>query len=102
MIDPSWNDGERDFLGQGPMRGEELVRTWLRNDPARTFTLIYSKRSTGWSAYAALQATDVGDRVRVCAVSEPHLLIPKIRDLRTALVEPFAWDNGACRLGAGG
>jgi hypothetical protein len=101
LLDPSWNDGERNFLGQGPMRGDALVRTWLRADPARTFTLIYSKRSTGWASYAALQHTDVGARVRVCVVTEPHLLVPTVRDLRTALVDPPAWDNGTCRLGAG-
>lgn len=103
LLDPSWNDGERDFLGQGPVRGEQLVRTWLRNDPTRTFTLIYSKRSVGWSAYAGLQSdSEVGARVRVCVVSEPHLLVPRVTDLATALVDPFAWDNGTCRLGAGG
>lgn len=102
MLDPSWEDGARDFLGQGPMRGDQLVRTWLHNDPSRTFTLIYSKRSIGWSSYAALQQTEVGSQVRVCVVSEPHLLVPTVRDLRTALVDPPAWDNGTCRLGAGG
>ncbi len=103
MLDPSWEDGARDFLGQGPMRGDEIVRTWLHNDPSRTFTLIYSKRSTGWSSYAALlQNTEVGHQVRVCVVSEPHLLVPTVRDLKTALVDPLAWDNGTCRLGGGG
>lgn len=102
MLDPSWDDGARDFLGQGPVRGDQLVRTWLRSDPNRMFTLIYSKRSTGWSNYAALQTTDVGTRVRVCVVSEPHLLVPTVKDLATALVDPLAWDNGTCRLGAGG
>ena len=102
MLDPSWEDGARDFLGQGPMRGDELVKSWLRNDPSRTFTLIYSKRSTGWASYAALQHSEVGTRVRVCVVNEPHLLIPSVRDLRTALIDPPAWDNGTCRLGAGG
>jgi hypothetical protein len=102
MIDPSWYDGARDFLGQGPIYGDTLVHTWLSNDPSRTFTLIYSKRSAGWKSYADLQRTDVGARVRVCVVTEPHLLVPTVKDLATALVDPLAWDNGTCTLGAGG
>ena len=100
MVDPSWDDGARDFLGQGPMRGEQLVRTWLRNDETRTFTLIRSRRSVGWASYADLQDdAEVGDRVRVCVVSEAHLLVPTVRDLAVALTEPLAWDNGTCTWG---
>lgn len=99
MLDPSWADGARDFLGEGPVRGETIVADWLRRDESRLFTLIYSKRSIGWANYAELQKTDVGDRVRVCVVSEPHMLVPTVRDMRTALVDPLAWDNGTCRWG---
>jgi hypothetical protein len=97
MLDPSWPDGLRDFLGRGPERGEDIVKTWLEADPGRTFVLIYSRRSTGWSGYAALQSTEVGARVKVCAVDAPHLRIPTVGGLRDALVDPIAWDNGTCR-----
>jgi hypothetical protein len=97
MVDPSWPDGERDFLGRGPERGEDIVRDWLLADPARTFTLVYSTRSIGWENYAALRASDeVGVQVRVCATGLPHLLVPTEPDLHTALVEPPDFDNGRC------
>jgi hypothetical protein len=99
MLDPSWPDGLRDFAGRGPQRGEDIIHSWLRDDPARTFTLIYSRRSVGWSGYAALQRTEVGDRVKVCAVEQPHLLVPTVAGLRDALVDPVSWDNGTCRWG---
>lgn len=99
MLDPSWEDGARDFLGDGPVRGATIVADWLRSDESRLFTLIYSKRSVGWSSYVALQTTDVGDRVRVCAVTEAHMLVPKVRDLQIALADPLAWDNGTCKWG---
>lgn len=101
LIDPLWPDGERDFLGRGPERGEDIVRTWLREDPRRTFLLVHSRKSGGWSNYAALQETDVGRQVKVCAVDEPHLEVPKIDGLRDALVDPVSWDNGACSWGTG-
>lgn len=85
MIDPSWPDGLRDFAGRGPERGEDIVRAWLTADPARSFVLIYSKRSAGWADYAALQASPVGARVTVCAVDQPHLLVPTVGHLRDAL-----------------
>lgn len=99
MLDPSWVDGARDFAGRGPERGEDIVHAWLVDDPERTFTLIYSRRSVGWSNYAALAATDVGDRVQVCAVDTPHLLIPQIPGLAGALSAPWDWDNGTCEWG---
>jgi hypothetical protein len=99
LLDPSWPDGARDFTGRGPEHGEDIVRAWLLADPARTFVLIHSRRSTGWDNYAALQHTDVGDRVKVCAVSAPHLLVPKVTDLAAALVAPDDWDNGSCSWG---
>jgi hypothetical protein len=101
MLDPLWPDGERDFLGRGPERGEELVRAWLRADPRRTFLLIYSAGSAGWYGYAALQQTDVGARVKVCSLEEPHLLVPAAAGIRDALVDPEGWDNGACSWGTG-
>jgi hypothetical protein len=102
LVDPSWPDGRRDFAGRGPERGEDIVKAWLAADPARTFLLIYSRRSAGWSGYAALAASAVGARVKVCAVEQPHLRVPTVPRLHDALVDPVAWDNGACRLGAGG
>jgi hypothetical protein len=97
MVDPSWPDGLRDFTGRGPERGEDIVKAWLTDVPARTFLLIYSRRSTGWSGYAALQASEVGARVKVCAVDTPHLRVPTVPHLHDALVDPVSWDNGACR-----
>jgi len=99
LLDPSWPDGPRDFAGRGPERGEDIVKAWLVADPDRTFLLIYSTRSTGWSDYAALQDTAIGGRVKVCAVDEPHLLVPTVPDVHDALVDPDGWDNGACRWG---
>jgi len=90
LLDPSWPDGRRDFTGRGPERGEDIVRAWLTDDPARTFLLVYSRRSTGWASYAALQTTEVGARVTVCAVDEPHLLIPTVPHLREVLLAPVA------------
>jgi hypothetical protein len=97
MVDPSWPDGERDFAGRGPERGEDIVRDWLLLDPARTFTLIYSTRSTGWQDYAALRTSDVGAQVKVCSTRLPHLLVPTEPDLQSALVDPVEWDNGTCQ-----
>lgn len=99
MLDPSWTDGARDFLGRGPERGEDIVRAWLAADPWRTFTLIYSTRSTGWASYAALLTSDVGAQVKVCSVGEPHLHVPRIAGIHDALVDPVSWDNGRCRWG---
>lgn len=100
MLDPSWEDSARDFLGSGPVRGADIVHDWLAADPARVFVLLYSTRSVGWASYAALAtADDVGDRVKVCATSEPHLRIPAIRGLDALLIDPIAWDNGRCRWG---
>ncbi len=99
MIDPVWPDGERDFLGRGPERGEELVRAWLREDRRRTFLLIHSSGSAGWQAYAALLETDVGPQVKVCTVEAPHLRVPAVAGIRDALVDPEGWDNGACTRG---
>jgi len=100
MLDPSWPDGLRDFAGRGPERGEDIVKAWLEADPARTFLLIYSRRSTGWSGYAALQASEVGTRVKVCAVDQPHLRVPTVPHVQGALVDPESWDNGTCRWGS--
>lgn len=100
MLDPSWPDGARDFAGRGREHGEDIVKAWLLDDPTRTFLLIYSRRSTGWANYAALQKTDVGDRVKVCAVDQPHLLVPTVKDVHDALVDPDTWDNGSCHWGS--
>ncbi|NVB84208.1 MAG: hypothetical protein HOV81_37880 [Kofleriaceae bacterium] len=102
LLDPSWPDGARNFLGDGPVRGEDIIEAWLEADEARTFTLIYSTRSVGWSNYVALQKRAVGDRVKVCKVTEPHMLVPKVRGIHDALVDPVAWDNGTCTWGTGG
>ena len=99
LLDPSWPDGLRDFTGRGPQRGEDIVQAWLAADPGRTFLLIYSTRSTGWSEYAALQHGEVAAQVKVCAVDEPHLRVPAVPGVHDALVDPDAWDNGRCRWG---
>lgn len=99
LLDPSWPDGARDFTGRGPERGDAIVKAWLLADPERTFLLIYSTRSTGWAEYAALQDTEVGARVKVCSVDEPHLRVPTAAGIHDALVDPDAWDNGSCAWG---
>jgi hypothetical protein len=99
MLDPSWPDGLRDFAGRGRERGEDIVREWLLEDPDRTFLLIYSRRSTGWSDYAALLQSEVGDRVKVCSVDVPHLQVPTVPYLHDALVDPDGWYNGTCQWG---
>jgi len=99
LLDPSWPDGLRDFAGRGPERGDDIVKTWLSADDERTFLLIYSTRSIGWSDYAALQRSEVGARVKVCAVDQPHLLVPTVPDVGDALIDPDAWDNGTCAWG---
>jgi hypothetical protein len=101
LLDPSWPDGLRDFAGRGPERGEDIVKSWLLADDERTFLLIYSTRSTGWSEYAGLRESEVGARVKVCAVDQPHLLVPTVPDVGDALIAPDAWDNGACEWGTG-
>lgn len=100
LLDPSWEDGARDFLGDGPRRGADIVRDWLAADPARTFLLVYSTRSVGWKSYAALLTSDVGEQVKVCAVGVWHSQVPSIPTLHEALVDPASWDNGRCRRGA--
>jgi hypothetical protein len=99
MLDPSWPDGLRDFTGRGPERGEDIVRAWLAADPARTFLLVYSSRSTGWQNYAALLHGEVATQVKVCVVDVPHLLVPRVPQLDEALVDPDTWDNGRCQWG---
>ena len=96
LLDPSWPDGARDFLGMGPVRGEDIVKDWLLADPERTFTLVYSTRSTGWANYAALATSEVGAQVRVCSVTAPHLLVPKVSGIGGVLVDPVGWNNGTC------
>ncbi|MEO8701767.1 MAG: hypothetical protein ABI867_17100 [Kofleriaceae bacterium] len=92
MLDPSWPDGARDFADRGPERGEDIVRDWLYADPARTFTLVYSTRSVGWSNYVTLRDdADIGSQVTICALTKPHLLIPTEPGLHAALVDPVAW-----------
>lgn len=101
MLDPSWPDGARDFCGRGPEHGEDIVEAWLEQDPDRTFTIIYSTRSIGWSTYVDLQKGAAGTRVKVCHVSVPHLLIPTISGIHDALVDPASWNNGTCTWGTG-
>lgn len=99
LLDPSWEDGARDFLGDGPRHGEDIVHDWLASDPARTFLLVYSTKSVGWKSYVTLLDSDVGDRVKVCAVSVVHAQVPAVPKLHDALVDPDGWDNGRCRTG---
>jgi hypothetical protein len=92
LLDPSWPDGLRDFADRGPERGEDIVRDWLLADPARTFTLVYSTRSVGWSNYVTLRDDDeVGAQVTICKLTRPHLLVPTEPGLHAALVDPVAW-----------
>jgi hypothetical protein len=99
LLDPSYPDGLRDFTGRGPERGEDIVKAWLSSDPARTFLLVYSTRSTGWAEYAALRTTEVAAQVKVCAVDAPHLQVPAVPHVHDALVDPDGWDNGRCPRG---
>lgn len=99
LLDPSYPDGLRDFTGRGPERGEDIVKAWLVADPVRTFLLVYSTRSIGWSGYAALQTSEVAAQVKVCAVDAPHLQVPAVPHVHDALVDPDGWDNGRCRWG---
>jgi len=99
LLDPSYPDGLRDFTGRGPQRGKDIVKAWLVADPARTFLLVYSTRSTGWAEYAALRTTEVAAQVKVCAVDAPHLQVPAVPHVHDALVDPDGWDNGRCRWG---
>ena len=99
LLDPSWPDGLRDFTGRGAERGPDIVKAWLAADPMRTFLLIYSTRSTGWAEYAGLLASEVGARVKVCSVDEPHLLVPTVPEVDAAVVDPDGWDNGRCTWG---
>lgn len=101
MIDPSWEDGERDFAGRGPERGADIVRDWLLADESRTFVILYSTRSTGWASYVALADSDVGAQVKVCSVNVAHYLVPKVEGLADALVDPIWADAGSCRWGGG-
>jgi hypothetical protein len=97
LLDPSYPDGLRDFTGRGPERGEDIVKAWLVADPVRTFLLVYSTRSIGWSGYAALRTSEVAAQVKVCAVDAPHLQVPAVPHVHDALVDPDGWDNGRCR-----
>lgn len=99
LIDPSWEDGERDFAGRGPERGADIVRDWLLADESRTFVILYSTRSTGWASYVALADSDVSAQVKVCTVNVPHYLVPKVEGLADALIDPIWNDAGACRWG---
>ena len=92
LLDPSWPDGARDFTGHGPEHGEAIVREWLLGDPARTFTLVYSRRSIGWDHYAALAGdAEVAAQVTTCAIDEPHLRVPRHPGLAELLADPTAW-----------
>jgi hypothetical protein len=92
LLDPSWPDGARDFAGRGPERGEDIVRDWLLADPARTFVLVHSTTSIGWSNYAGLRDdAEIGSQVTICRLTRPHLTIPSEPGLRDALTDPGAW-----------
>jgi hypothetical protein len=97
LVDPSWPDGARDFAGRGPEHGEAIVRAWLRADPWRMFTLVYSTRSVGWDGYAALvDDPEVGWQVQTCAVAAPHLRVPQTPQLAELLAFPWALPDGMC------
>ncbi len=98
LLDPSWNDGKRDFLSDGfPVTGDALVKKWLQGNKDRNFLLIYSSSSVGWSNYAALiNDTIVGGQVKVCFVSVSHLNVPAAVG-PLAILDPEGFDNGTCR-----
>ncbi len=98
LIDPSWNDGYRDFLTNGQLvTGESLVKNWLLNDQHRKFLLVYSTLSVGWSNYAALiKDSDVGSQVKVCFVHSSHLKVPAALGPE-AILDPEGFDNGNCQ-----
>ena len=97
MLDPSWEDGKRDFAGRGPEYGDQIVKDWLVADPSRTFLLIYSTTSTGWARYKALaDDPDVAAQVSTCLVARPHLALPQTPHLHDALVDPVDWDRAPC------
>lgn len=97
LLDPSWNDGERNFAG-AVTTGPKLVEQWLAGDPTRRFVLIHSTSSTGWAEYEALRQSAVGGRVRVCSVVAPHLEVPSVVG-RGALLAPETWEGGRCAWG---
>lgn len=86
MLDPSWEDGARDFLDDDnpstnpsvkATTGAAIVKNWLTSDSKRKFLLVYSTKSQGWSGYAALRDDPtVGSRVSVCTVSVGHVDVP--------------------------
>jgi len=105
MLDPSWDDGSRDFLDDDNPQtrpstrsttGPAIVKTWLGAQKDRRFLLVYSTRSQGWSGYAALRDDPaVAARVTVCAVSVNHADVPNTVG-RTALTSPEKWIATSC------
>ncbi len=97
LLDPSWPDGERNFAGS-VTTGPSIVKSWLAGDPRRKLVLIHSTTSVGWREYDALRFSEVGDRVRVCAVVAGHLDVPET--VGTAgIIAPDTWANPTCVWG---
>lgn len=71
MLDPSWDDGTRDFLDDDnpatrpsvkPTTGPAIVKAWLSARADRRFLLVYSTTSAGSKGYAALTSDpEVGE-----------------------------------------
>jgi hypothetical protein len=97
MIDPSWEDNARDFLGNGQLvTGDQIIKTWLQGDNSRRFLLLYSTSSAGWQRYQKLQTDpSVGNRVKVCSVPYQHLDIP-MKVGPTLILNPASFNLGTC------
>ncbi len=96
LIDPSYEDNARDFLGTGSVTGDSIVKTWLLNSPDRHFLLVYSTWSGGWKRYAKLKDDkEVGSRVKVCQISIVHKEIPKALGPQVVL-DPAGFSTGTC------
>lgn len=100
MVDPSWNDGVRNFAGT-PTTGSAIVARWLRGDATRRFMIVFSTSSAGHAEYEALaDEPDIGARVKVCSVTVAHFAVPETIGA-SAITAPEAWDNGRCVTGGG-
>lgn len=106
MLDPSWDDGTRDFLDDDnpatrpsvkPTTGPAIVKAWLAARADRRFLLVYSTTSAGSKGYAALASDpEVGSRVRACAVTVGHLDVPKTVGAKV-MTQPAEWITTSCK-----
>lgn len=105
MLDPSWEDGARDFARDGKYvstTGAAIVTAWLRGDPARQFMILSNPDLDGEESYVALQGVaDIGARVKVCTAKIAHRDFP-VAVGAAAITSPATWDNGTCTFGGPG